>query len=88
MWLTTRLDYVINWARRNSLWIMPFNTACCGIEFMAAAASRYDFARFGMERLAFTPRQAERSSPSVGLRSTAQVWDGPANAAEFLRNTF
>jgi NADH-quinone oxidoreductase subunit B len=59
MWLTTRLDYVINWARRNSLWIMPFNTACCGIEFMAAAASRYDFARFGMERLAFTPRQAD-----------------------------
>lgn len=59
MWLTTRLDYVINWARRNSLWIMPFNTACCGIEFMAAAASRYDFARFGMERFAFTPRQAD-----------------------------
>ncbi len=59
MWLTTRLDYVVNWARRNSLWIMPFNTACCGIELMAAAASRYDFARFGMERLAFTPRQAD-----------------------------
>ena len=59
MWLTTRLAYVSNWARRTSLWIMPFNTACCGIEFMAAAASRYDFARFGMERLAFTPRQAD-----------------------------
>ena len=59
MWLTTKLDYVINWARRNSLWIMPFNTACCGIEFMAAAASKYDFGRFGMERLAFTPRQAD-----------------------------
>ena len=59
MWLTTKLDYVVNWARRNSLWIMPFNTACCGIEFMAAAASRFDFARFGMERLAFTPRQAD-----------------------------
>jgi NADH-quinone oxidoreductase subunit B len=59
MWLTTKLDYVINWARRNSLWIMPFNTACCGIELMATAASRYDFARFGMERLAFSPRQAD-----------------------------
>ncbi len=80
MWLTTRLDYVVNWARRNSLWIMPFNTACCGIEFMAAAASRYDFARFGMERLAFTPRQADLML--VGGRvnyKTAQVlrriWD-------------
>ncbi len=59
MWLTTKLDYVINWARRNSLWIMPFNTACCGIEFMAAAASRYDLARFGMEFLAFSPRHAD-----------------------------
>jgi NADH-quinone oxidoreductase subunit B len=58
-WLVTRLDYVINWARRNSIWMMPFNTACCGIEFMAAAASKYDVARFGMERLAFTPRQAD-----------------------------
>jgi NADH-quinone oxidoreductase subunit B len=38
---------------------MPFGTACCAIEFMATAASRYDFARFGMERQAFSPRQAD-----------------------------
>jgi NADH-quinone oxidoreductase subunit B len=57
--LTTRLDSVVNWARVNSLWMMPFNTACCGIEMMAAAASRYDLARFGMERLSFSPRQAD-----------------------------
>jgi NADH-quinone oxidoreductase subunit B len=38
---------------------MPFGTACCAIEFMAAAASRFDFARFGMERQAFSPRQAD-----------------------------
>ncbi len=58
-WLTTKLDHLVNWARRSSLWMMPFNTACCGIEFMAACASRYDIARFGMERLAYTPRQAD-----------------------------
>ena len=57
--LTTRLDSVINWARRNSLWPMPFGTACCAIEMMAAAASDFDIARFGMERMAFSPRQAD-----------------------------
>jgi NADH-quinone oxidoreductase subunit B len=59
MWMTTQVDHLVNWARRNSLWMMPFNTACCGIEFMAACASKYDLARFGMEKLAFTPRQAD-----------------------------
>ena len=58
-WLTTRLDYVINWARRNSMWPMPFGTACCAIEMMASAASKYDIARFGMERMSFSPRQAD-----------------------------
>ena len=57
--LTTRLDAVVNWARRNSLWPMPFGTACCAIEMMAAAASNYDLARFGMERMSFSPRQAD-----------------------------
>jgi NADH-quinone oxidoreductase subunit B len=57
--LTTRLDSIINWSRSNSLWMLPFNTACCGVEFMAACASRYDIARFGMERLSFSPRQAD-----------------------------
>jgi NADH-quinone oxidoreductase subunit B len=57
--LTTKLDYVVNWARRNSLWPMPFGTACCAIEMMAAAASTHDQARFGMERMAFSPRQAD-----------------------------
>jgi NADH-quinone oxidoreductase subunit B len=58
-WLTTRLDFLVNWARSNSMWPMPFGTACCAIEFMATAASRYDIARFGMERLGFSPRQAD-----------------------------
>ena len=57
--LTTQLDFVVNWARRNSLWPMPFGTACCAIEMMASAASKYDLARFGMERMSFSPRQAD-----------------------------
>jgi NADH-quinone oxidoreductase subunit B len=58
-WMTTRLDFLANWARSNSLWPMPFGTACCAIEFMATAASRFDIARFGMERMSFSPRQAD-----------------------------
>jgi NADH-quinone oxidoreductase subunit B len=57
--LTTKLDFIVNWGRRNSLWPMPFGTACCAIEMMAAAASDYDLARFGMERMSFSPRQAD-----------------------------
>ena len=57
--ITTKLDFVVNWARRNSLWPMPFGTACCAIEMMATAATKYDLARFGMERMSFSPRQAD-----------------------------
>lgn len=59
MVLTTQLQRVINWARRSSLWPMPFATACCGIELMATACSRYDVARFGAEVMRFSPRQAD-----------------------------
>jgi len=58
-WVTTKLSALINWSRTRSLWPMPFGTACCAIEFMATAASRFDIARFGMERQAFSPRQAD-----------------------------
>jgi NADH-quinone oxidoreductase subunit B len=58
-WMTTRLDFLVNWGRANSLWPMPFGTACCAIEFMASAASKFDLARFGMERMGFSPRQAD-----------------------------
>jgi len=58
-WIPTKLDAFVNWGRKNSLWPMPFGTACCAIEFMATAASKYDLARFGMERQAFSPRQAD-----------------------------
>jgi NADH-quinone oxidoreductase subunit B len=58
-WITTRLDFLVNWGRANSLWPMPFGTACCAIEFMASAASKFDLARFGMERMGFSPRQSD-----------------------------
>jgi len=57
--LTLNLKKIVNWCRRNSVWPMPFATACCGIELMATASSRYDLARFGMERMSFSPRQAD-----------------------------
>jgi NADH-quinone oxidoreductase subunit B len=55
----TSLDKVIGLARANSLWPLPFATSCCGIEFMATMGSNYDLARFGSERLSFSPRQAD-----------------------------
>lgn len=57
--LTSKVDFLVNWARRNSLWPMPLGTACCGIEMMASYASDFDLARFGMERMSFSPRQAD-----------------------------
>jgi NADH-quinone oxidoreductase subunit B len=55
----TQLSSVIGLARKNSLWPLPFATSCCGIEFMATMAPTYDFARFGSERVGFSPRQCD-----------------------------
>lgn len=55
----TRLDAAASWARANSLWPMPFATACCGIELMSASASRHDLSRFGSEVMRFSPRQCD-----------------------------
>jgi len=57
--ITTRLDAVVKWGRKSSIWPMPFGTACCAIEFMAVSFSHYDIARFGAEVLRFSPRQAD-----------------------------
>ena len=57
--LTTRLETLLGWARGNSLWPLPFGTACCAIEFMSMVSSHYDISRFGAEVVRFSPRQAD-----------------------------
>ncbi|MFN5931161.1 MAG: NADH-quinone oxidoreductase subunit B [Sphingobacteriales bacterium] len=56
---TTSLDKVVGLARKNSIWPLPFATSWCGIEFMATMGSHYDLARFGSERVGFSPRQCD-----------------------------
>ena len=55
----TAIDKIYNWGRRSSLWPLMFGLACCGIEMICTAASRYDFARFGMEIMRPSPRQTD-----------------------------
>src|SRR5262252_8658953 len=57
--IVSRADAVINWIRTNSMWPMPMGLACCAIEMMATACSRYDIARFGAEVMRFSPRQSD-----------------------------
>ena len=57
--LMTTIDNIVNWGRSNSIWPLTFATSCCGIEMMAAGASRHDFARFGIEVYRASPRQAD-----------------------------
>jgi len=57
--VVTRVDAVVNWGRKYSFFLYPFVTACCGMEFMAAAGSRYDIDRFGAALPRFSPRQSD-----------------------------
>ena len=57
--VVTRVDAAINWMRKNSLWPMPMGLACCAIELMATASSRFDISRFGAEVMRFSPRQSD-----------------------------
>jgi NADH-quinone oxidoreductase subunit B len=57
--LTTTVDRVVSWARKNSVWPVQFGLACCAIEMISAAQSRYDIARFGSELFRASPRQSD-----------------------------
>ncbi len=56
---TTRLETLVSWGQKNSLWPLPFGTSCCGIEMMATLCSDYDMSRFGAEVVRFSPRQSD-----------------------------
>lgn len=58
-YITTTLDSVIAWARKNSVWPMPMGISCCAIEMMSAVDPKYDLARFGSEVMRFSPRQCD-----------------------------
>jgi NADH-quinone oxidoreductase subunit B len=57
--ITSTIDAVIEWSRKNSVWPMPMGISCCAIEMMATADPKYDMARFGSEVIRFTPRQCD-----------------------------
>ena len=56
---TTKIDALVNWARKNAVWPMPLGISCCAIEMMAFAGPRYDVSRFGSEVFRFSPRQSD-----------------------------
>ncbi len=57
--ILSTLDSVVGWSRKSSMWPLGFGLACCAIEMMCTAASRYDLGRFGMEIFRSSPRQAD-----------------------------
>ena len=58
-YIVTLVDYVVNWARANSIWPLTYGTSCCAIEMMSSSMARYDIARFGSEVFRASPRQAD-----------------------------
>jgi NADH-quinone oxidoreductase subunit B len=72
-WLQKRISKGLGWARKYSLFTYPYATACCGMEYMSVAASRYDIARFGAEFPRFSPRQADL----LMVIGTVNVKQGP-----------
>ena len=76
---TTKVDALLGWAQKYSLFMYPFVTACCGMEFMALSSPRFDLARFGAEAPRFSPRQARSAlgrrhdQPAPGARAEAHL---------------
>ena len=58
-YVVNAIDYVVNWARANSIWPLTYGTSCCAIEMMSSSMARYDIARFGSEVFRSSPRQAD-----------------------------
>ena len=58
-YFVTKVDAILQWARKNSVWPMPMGISCCAIEMMSAVDPKYDMARFGSEVMRFTPRQCD-----------------------------
>lgn len=56
---TTKMNYLLDWCKKNSVWPMPMGISCCAIEMMATAGPRFDIARFGSEVFRFSPRQSD-----------------------------
>ena len=81
---TTRVDALLGWARKYSLFAYPFVTACCGMEFMALTSPRFDLARFGAEAPRFSPRQSDllwvvghdQPAPGAGAQAHLRADDG------------
>lgn len=57
--VTTSLEYMVNWSRKNSVWPLLFGLACCAIEMITTGTARHDIARFGSELFRASPRQAD-----------------------------
>ena len=73
----TSLSKIYNWSRRSSMWPMLFGLACCAIEMIATAASRYDLSRFGMEVMRASPRQSDLNDPRVAVTIVSTDRSGP-----------